>query len=285
MMKRFTTFFIFPVLLLAFAALQSTAQDTPDEDGPTDAENFSLIRETPVTVDLEREMELADTEKKDKKKKKRKKKVFYGIKTKKGFTRKGYSDNIELEVFHYLKEPLPPDPFVPEIYWYDFKKKSIRITTSYEPGQGVLLHGPYKKIRGDQIIEEGIFYIGTKHGRWTKYDKNDILVDKKKFYKGWPKESLVRYYDNDRKLLKEIIPMQYGKKEGTYFYFHKNGNVAIRGTFKENNKVGKWTEYYNFRRRRKKEVQYPSDPWDEAYIPYISKEWNRRGQLVYERSY
>ncbi len=205
------------------------------------------------------------------------------MKTKKGFTRTGYGDNVTVEIFHYLKDYQKPDPYVPEIYWYDFKRKTIRNTGQVDPKHGAILHGPYKKMIGDQVIEEGIFYVGTKHGRWTRYDKNDVLIDKRKYYKGWPKESLVRYYENDPKHLKEVVPVQYGKKEGTYYYFHENGSVAVKGAYDNDVRVGAWTEYYDFRNRHKKEVQYTKDPYDQDFKPFISREWNRQGQLVYER--
>ena len=38
-------------------------------------------------------------------KKKPKKKVYYGIKTKKAFTRKGYGDKTTIELFYVLKKP------------------------------------------------------------------------------------------------------------------------------------------------------------------------------------
>lgn len=254
-----------------------------EEDTVGQKDTFSLIRETPVTIDLEKEEEKAEQEKK-KKKKHRKKKVFYGIKTKKAFLRSGQGDRVVLEVFYYLKEPRKPDPYVQEIYWYDPQKHKIRKTRTFDPSKGVLLHGPYKKIVGNQVMEEGIFYLGTKNGRWTRYNSKDILIDKKKYFRGWPKESKVRYYDTERTLLKEVIPIVNGVKEGTYYYFHKNGQVGVKGYYREGVKVGAWTEYYNFRMRRKKEIRYREDPFDDQFKPYVSREWNRRAQIVYENN-
>lgn len=293
-MRRYT--FIFAILVFSVHYAWSQAEengenvetDTTEFDifGNTES-GFSLIDEMPLTINMEREIELSEEAKEAQKakEKRRKKKVFYGLKTKKGFTRRGYGEKVELEIFHYLKEKPEVDPYVPEIYWYDFTRKRIRTSGEIEEKRGVVLHGPYKRMVGEQIVEEGIYYKGTKHGRWTKYDRNDILVDKKKYYKGWPKESKVRFYDDDQSKLKEVIPIVYGKKQGIYYYFHENGTVAIRGEYKEDMKVGKWTEFYPFRRRRKKEIQYPSDPYDTAYQPFISKEWNRRNAVVYEAKF
>ncbi len=272
---------ILPILFFLTPVRFLFAQVEEDTVGLKDT--FSLIRESPVTIDLEKEEEKAKKEKK-KEKKRRKKKIFYGIKTKKAFLRSGQGDRVVLEVFYYLKEPQKPDPYVQEIYWYDLKKHKIRRTRTFDPKKGVLLHGPYKKIVGNQVMEEGIFYLGTKHGRWTRYNSKDILIDKKKYFKGWPKESKVRYYDTNRTLLKEVIPIVNSVKEGTYYYFHKNGQVGIKGEYKEGVKVGAWTEYYDFRMRRKKEIQYRKDPFDGHFKPYVSREWNRRAQIVYENT-
>src|SRR5688500_13799994 len=68
--------------------------------------------DTAVVLDLE-EKEEDPT----KKKKKPKKKVFYGIKTRKGFTRKGYGQRITYEIFFFLKKPQKPETFVRDVYW------------------------------------------------------------------------------------------------------------------------------------------------------------------------
>lgn len=285
-------FFILLFLsLLSFAianAQEDIAGDSTEFDIFGDTEvGFSLINEMPLTLNMEREMELSEEAKdaQKRKEKKRKKKWFYGMKTKKGFTRRGNGDRVTLEMFYYLKDFTETDPYVPEIWWYDFTRKRIRNTGKVEDKRGVILHGPYKKIVGEQVVQEGIFYKGAKHGRWTQFDGHDILMDKRKYYKGWPKESKARYYDDKLTKLKEVVPIVYGKKNGTYYYYHENGTVAIKGEYKEDVKVGKWTEFYPFMKRRKKEIQYPSDPYDTSYQPFISREWDRRNKVVYEAKY
>ena len=69
-------------------------------------DGFTLINEKPLTLNMEREMELSE-EAKDatkRKEKRRNKKVFYGLKTKKSYARRGVGENVELEMFHYLKD-------------------------------------------------------------------------------------------------------------------------------------------------------------------------------------
>jgi antitoxin component YwqK of YwqJK toxin-antitoxin module len=261
-----------------------TSVDTTEFDIFKDTpEGFSLIEETPLTLNMENEIELSEQAKEARKRReeKRNKKVFYGLKTKKGFVRRGTGENIELEVFRYLKDKPEVDPYIPEIYWYDFSRRRIRNSGQIE-GKGVVLHGPYKRFVGEQLIEEGIYYKGAKHGRWTTYNNNDVLMSKIKYYKGWPKESQARYYDDKRTKLREVVPIVYGKKNGIYYYFHENGDVAVKGEYKEGVKVGKWIEYYPFMHRMKKEIQYPADPYDKSYQPFINREWDRSSKLVYE---
>lgn len=248
-----------------------------------DVGEFTTIN-TPVTIDLNAS---DDTEVVAPKKKKPKKNVFYGIKTRRAFTQDGFGDRRTMELFYLVKDPIPTDSYVRDVYWYDYGRNKIRVGGKVDLENGALLHGPYKKCyaqcKEDQVLEEGIFYKGTKHGRWVKLDKDDKLVDKERYYRGWPKESLVKYYDQQGKKIKEIIPVEYGEKEGNYYYFFDNGLIAVSGEYHYGNKVGKWTEYHYNSQRRKKIIQYPNDPYDKATLPYTWREYDNKGKIVYEK--
>src|SRR5688572_13483578 len=116
-----------------FFALSGTLAFAQDED-----QRFTV--DTPVNLDFLKE----ETEEAPKKKKKVKKKVYYGLKTKKGFTRKGTGERVTYELFYYLKKSEKPQTFVRDVYWYDFTRREIRKTTmaSFDQAKGVLLHGP-----------------------------------------------------------------------------------------------------------------------------------------------
>lgn len=246
-------------------------------------EEFNLITDTPLTIDLKAEEEEEEEEEDEKK---RKKNVYYGLKTKKGYTKAGFGNRITLEIFHYLKDYVEPDPYVRDIYWYDFKSRRVRISGKIDKEYAGILHGPYKKMVNEEVVEEGIFFKGTKHGRWMSYGKMYdyyIVTDKEKYYKGWPKESKVTYYDDNGEKLKEVIPVEYGIKNGNYFYFHENGLVGVQGEFRNDVKVGKWVEYYEFRRRRKREIQYRMDPYNEDFVPFIIREWDQSGEVIYDK--
>lgn len=270
MQMRNIIFFI--LFIGTFYAANSYAQEV---------DNFTTIS-PPLTVDLDKNEE---DETFTPKKKKQKKNVYYGFKTKKGFTTRGRGGKEDLILFNYLKEPQKTDKYVRDIYWFDLEKSQIK-SRGFNPQKGVLLHGPYTVRRDDIIIEEGIFYLGTKHGRWIRKTPKDILIDKEKYYKGWPKESKVKFYDpSTRTRIQEIIPVEYGQKEGNYYYFFKDGSRAVTGEYRYDEKVGKWTSYHESRRgRRKREIQYRKDPDNDKFVPYIIKEWNTAGKVVYDRS-
>ena len=264
------------ILIVSFFALAAGKAVAQEED-----QRFTV--DTPATLDFLKE----EPEEAPKKKKKVKKKVYYGIKTKKGFTRKGFGDKVTYELFYYLKKAEKPSTFVRDVYWYDFTRREIRKTTmtSFDPAKGVLLHGPYEKRQGQNIVQKGIFYKGTRHGRWITYNPRDsVLTDKEKYFRGWPKESLVSYYDPQaRKKMKEMTPIEFGEKEGYYFLFHENGQMAVQGEYKWDERIGDWTEYYSTG-KRKKIVTYPKEPFDKELRPYIKAEWNDKGKEIYRNN-
>lgn len=272
-------------VLIVFLSLNSIVLFAQNEDKKKNEEEEEVDIEelfridAPVTVELEKEEE----ERVEPRKKRRKRNWFFGVKTKKGFTRKGFGENLVLELFYYLKDPIELDPYVRDIYWFDFRRKAIRVSKNVDPKYGVVLHGPYQKLKNKQVIEEGYYYYGAKHGRWTVYSNDNILLDKRNYHKGWYKESLVSYYDVEHTKLKEVIPIQYGKKEGEYYYFHTNGNIAVTGKYENDVKVGDWIEYYDVRGRRKKIIKYTPDPYDKDFKPVTLREWDSRGQLIYDR--
>ena len=264
------------LIAIMLSAGMVQAQDDFDEE-----DLFEIDYDSPLTIDLESE---EDIEIPQIKKKKVKKNVFYGKKTKKGFTRTGFGQNVVIEFFHYLKEYEDPDQYVRDIYWYNFRKRKIIKSRKIDKPNAAILHGPYKKLLGDKVLEEGIFYKGTKHGRWSRWNKYDILQSKEKYYKGWPKESKVAYYNRYKKQINEIIPMHFGEKEGNYYAFYESGNIAVIGEYHFDAKVGTWREYYDRRNRRKREIRYSKDPFDSEFRPFIIREWDERGRLIYDKS-
>ncbi|BDD06022.1 toxin-antitoxin system YwqK family antitoxin [Aureibacter tunicatorum] len=257
--------------------------------GQTDSNKFdglSLENYSPVTLDIQ-EVEEPEEEDGKKKKKKVKKNFYYGKKTRKGYTQKGYGDKVEIEFLSMLKEPYDTlDAFVRDIYWYDYQERKVRKSRNFDSSKGALLHGPYKRMKGDEVLEEGIFYFGMKHGRWTRFDGKGILLDKQKYYKGWPKESKVSYYvdEEGQKKIKAVLPVEYGEVEGNFYMFFESGKVAVKGEYQQGKKVGKWYEYYGKTGKVKRLIQYPIKwyDYDEGDKGFIAKEWSMRGKVLYK---
>ena len=272
------------VRLLLFGLIVSITFFSNAQENESLESIFKVDYDTPLTLDLiaEEEEDLGIEPVKQKKKKK-KKNVFFGLKTRKGFTRTVKGKDVLWETFHVLKEYQGPPSYARDFTWYDSRKKKIVNSLKVDKKTANVLHGPYKKMLGEQVIEEGWYYKGLKHRRWVRFNRYDILQDKLYWWKGWPQESRLAYYDFKKTKLKEVIPVLYGEKSGEYWAFHEDGTIAVRGEYQFDYKVGMWREYYDDR-RVKREVIYPKDPFDFEFSPYIAREWDRNGNLIYARS-
>lgn len=263
-------------ILLISASIGTKAQEETLDD------IFKVDYDTPLTLEIQNLGDSLQDAQAAPKKKKKKKKIFYGLKTRKGFVKTIKGSNIIYETFFMLKEPVEPTVYARDFYWFDYKtrtiKNSLRVPDNKKIG---VLHGPYKKTLGDQVIEKGWFYKGMKHRRWVELNRHDILQDKKYWWRGWPQESRISYWDFNKTKLKEVIPIHYGERDGEYWIFHEDGSVAVRGVYKHDEKVGLWREYYDDR-RVKREVMYPKDPFNDDFDPYIQREWDTKGIMIYE---
>ncbi|GAB3335994.1 hypothetical protein GCM10027429_18810 [Marivirga atlantica] len=284
MRKLILFLFCFTGLLFYGFTQENKPADTTKTASDSVRTTFQFLDGAPVNIDLETPEEEEEEDDKDKKEKKPKRNFYYGKKTRKGFSISGIGGGTR-ELFNTLKkEWAKPDPFVRDFYWYDYRRKAIRNNRNPDKKFSAILHGPYEKIVDDVVVESGMYWNGLKHGRWMRHDKNGILLNKQVYFKGWPIESEIIYYDAERTKVKEVTPIEYGEKEGTYLFFHENGEIAVQGEYRFDNKVGLWVEYYDNRRRRKKTIEYGNDPFAKDFRPYIKQEWNAGGKLVYDRS-
>jgi antitoxin component YwqK of YwqJK toxin-antitoxin module len=228
--------------------------------------------------------EAAEGQKEQRRKRKPSKRYFMGEKVTRGFVKAKQGSNDVLETFSYMPEFQDPDPYAPEKYFYDPKKKRIyRSRSEVDPQKYKILHGPYRKKINDEVVEEGYFYNGTKHLRWERYNKNGILIGKDHYEKGFPRDAVVKYYDGGQKKIKEVIPYAYGEVQGTYYRFYENGQVEWSGKYEKGRKVGVWIKHYDFRNRRHYEYQYPKTAWDAPAEPFLIRQYDRHGTLIYEK--
>ena len=217
----------------------------------------------------------------------KKKKTFLGERIKRGFAKSGPKGrNQIIEVFYYLKYFKQPNLQAPARYYYDSQKHKIfkAAAGELEPSAKVL-HGPYKKMQNNKVLETGFYALGTRHLRWERYDKNGVLLSKVHFEMGFPRDANISYYDAGHTMLQEVVPYVNGKLEGDYARFTATGQREWSGQFENGRRVGVWTNYWPVKKNfRHYEYQYPESGYDpEVTEPDLLKEFTRNGVEVYEK--
>ncbi len=213
---------------------------------------------------------------------------YEGLKMEKRIATFGNGNRQTTEEFHVLNDEAEISMYFREIRWFDFQMQRTSTNTIKNLEEAAILHGPYKRFVADELVEEGFFYLGTKHGRWERYGKefdNDyVLLDKQYFIKGNPAESQITYYDAEKTKIKEIIPKNYGKISGNYFAYYPTGNLQTEGQYDDNVKVGKWIDYYEFGTlgKRKKEIMYQKDKYSTGFETFVIREYDSKAQLIFE---
>ncbi len=266
-----------PVALVAADTL-TTSRDTTKAPS-LEAKQLALSKEQErAAKDKEKEGQRAA--------KKKKKSIFLGERIKKGFTKSGpKGKNQTLEIFYYLKSFQQPNAYSTTVYYFNLRKRKIfKANAELDPSTDKVMHGPYKKMQGGKVIETGYFALGTKHLRWEKFNKENVLLGKVHYEMGFPRDANVSYYDAEHKLVKEVVPYINGKLEGDYRSYHDNGQRDWDGSFENGRKVGEWTKYWGFRNRRHFVYEYGESGYDpEVTEPVLVREYNRNGVLVYEK--
>lgn len=271
------------IILMIFLPLISFAQKKKKKDKKTLKERVQELLDTNVQKDSlliykeEKKDTIPDVELK------KKKNHFFGVKTKRAYTVNKISGRTVIEDFYILPEPVEVDRYVLEIHTHDQNRGQVKVTRPNTRLVSRVLHGPYKKLVNDQVIEEGMYFYGTKHQRWTWYTREDKLTRKEHYHKGWFRDSEITYYDGDAKQrIESVTPIQYGKKEGTYIHFFPNGRLAMRGRYQFDKKVGVWEEFHELNRAViKREIQYAPDPFQKDFQSFIRKEWDELTNLLY----
>lgn len=282
-MKHLLSFTLCCFITLSVSAQKEKKEKTEPESDP-DSVGVVSERLQPTTLPL---LLFDDNEKKEKKKKSKKKKkknIFYGVKTKKGRIKSTFRNQVQYVFFFYTNEQRKSDPYIRDIYWYDVKDKVIR-TKDFDASRGYLLHGPYEKVIDDKLIEEGHYYFGKRHGTWLSFNDKHVLQDKLHFSEGWPKDSRVTYYNRAENKIEKLTPIEYELKEGNFFHFYEDGQIAVTGEYRYGEKVGLWTEYWDSKTKvvRKREIQYQEVPFSKDFRPYIRAEWDKEGNLIYRK--
>ncbi len=241
---------------------------------------------TDVLPDLGLKLKQLRKAKVEKYKQKRLAKTEYdGLPMAKAYTKFGSGERTVVEEFHILRGDDEPGRYVRDPTWYDPKSGRVSSAVVKDKSGIFWLHGPYKRFQNGDLVEEGNYYIGSRDGRWEKYDANFMLTDKTRWKRGFPAESWISYYDSAHTKLRDVTPVLYGKVTGQYFRFFENGQVAEEGKYDNGVKIGRWTEYYpgTTRRFRQRVTQHARDQWDTDFEPVVITEWDKNGKATYER--
>lgn len=210
-------------------------------------------------------------------------KKYDDIAVEKQIVRRGSGSRMRYtELYTSKKNDQQPDPYVRNVFWFEEKRQRVVEALARDRQRNLLMHGPYKEYRGEDLVEEGYYYLGTKHGRWVTYGADGTVLAKSTYNKGFLANSVITYHDTDSTKIKEVIPNWYGKQTGEYFIFHEGGTLAVQGQLDNGVKVGKWIEYYPTGNRRKKETQYGGDCYDTAES-YIVREYDESGKMTYQK--
>lgn len=207
---------------------------------------------------------------------------YEGIKVERQILRQGSGSRLTYTEFYTLREYKQPNPYSRHLYWFDHKANRIVEGIGRDKAKNDLMHGPYKKYLGDVLIEEGWYYMGTKHGRWETYDKNNNLLNKEYYDKGFARDAEISYYDDAQQKIKEVIPRNFNKVTGEYMRFNESGTLAEQGFLDDSVKVGQWIEYFPVGNKRKKEMQYAKDCFDTAFEPFLIREYDEKGKMIFE---
>ncbi|KUG06202.1 toxin-antitoxin system YwqK family antitoxin [Solirubrum puertoriconensis] len=303
-----TTLLLLPLMLLGACAKKTVSFNSkpdagavalyvPDSLGGIRTDTLAATRDTVKAPSLSTAKKLSKEEQRKAEEKqkaaqrkasaKRKKNVFLGEPIKKGFTKSGPKGrNQVIEVFYYMKVPKQPNAYAPSKWYFNVAKRRLEKTASAaeaDPAKYKVLHGPYKKMQGGKVVETGFYFVGTRHLRWERYNKDNVLLSKVHYEQGFPRDANISYYDGGNTMVKEVIPYVDGKLEGEYVSFKPNGQLDWSGEFENGRKVGIWTKYWGFRNRRHYEYQYGDSGYDPEQEPVLVKEYNRNGVLIYEK--
>lgn len=208
-------------------------------------------------------------------------KNYEGLAVEKRIYKRGTGSRLQYIEFYTLKNYQAPSPYSRSLFWYDERTRRIVEALTRDTKTNHLLHGPYKEYRGETLVKSGYYYQGTLHERWETYDTDFILLDKVSYDKGFLADAEISYYDEANTKVNEVIPMLYGKKTGEYWKFYPSGTLETKGQYDNGVKVGQWLDFYDGGNRRKKEMMYPKDCFDDTEMKVL-REYAEDGKLTFE---
>lgn len=209
---------------------------------------------------------------------------YANIKTERRLGQYGSGNRSTVEELNVVKfvEDEALSPYSQEIWWFDPNQSRIINSSIKDNKTAQICHGPYKKLVNNVIVEQGFFYMGTKDARWESFGPENELENKVYYNKGFLAGSIITYYDETKKKIREIVPNFYGKTSGTFLAFYPSGNLKEDGKLDDSIRVGRWREFYEFGTggRLKKEWRNGQDKFDLSE-PILIVERDPQGKIIF----
>jgi len=216
---------------------------------------------------------------------KTKKNVFLGERVKKAFVRTGQGKTAVIEVFYYLKTFKQPSELAPAVYYYNPRKHKIfKASGALDPAADKVLHGTYKKLQNNKVLETGYYANGTRHLRWERFDTKGGLTAKTHYEMGFPRDANISYYDAGQTMIREVVPYVNGKLDGDYVKYTPEGKREWTGHFENGHRVGEWTNYWDYKNYRHYVFQYADSGYEpEPEEPELVREYSHGGSVIFDK--
>jgi uncharacterized protein len=168
----------------------------------------------------------------------------------------------------------------PHSSWLYFSSKGHLLTLiSYKFGVKDGNYAEYFK-NSDQIKLQGIFTNGSKHGLWSSWFKNGLKKSEGRFEYGLQNGKASYWYDyliGDKPVFKMFGEYLFGKKNGLWISFYRNGNRQVAQTFSFDRLHGEVYYFYEVGRLKGKANFYQGIKHgvEEFYYPNETVEKQR----------
>lgn len=98
-------------------------------------------------------------------------------------------------------------------------------------------------------MSRGFFYADDftgettlKHGKWSYWNRDGLLVEVRNYIKGDLNGEVLAYYNNGK--MKEKGYFKMGVQDSVFSAWYDNGKIQATGKFKNGEPVDLWTTYY-----------------------------------------
>ena len=168
----------------------------------------------------------------------------------------------------------------PKKEYHDAAQTQLKSETDYLKGMPHGTHLEYYK--NGRVSRKGFFNYGKEDSVWTFYYEDGKKKAIENFMKG-KKWGTNKYYFKSGKIA-QVTKYENDLSDSVWTAYYENGNVKSKETFELGKKEGEWIYYYE-NGQKKRECHNVDLVFGNSYEKGLCKEWNERGELIYEGIY